>query len=116
MTSAGALSSGPVSFSQAGAYYWQAVYSGDANNNGATSACASELITIAKNSPTVTTALVTVSPQMALATITDSATLAGATTDAGGTVTYTLYSGTTAAWWPQPGGHRCRGGKRRQRG
>ena len=89
--------SASVSFSQAGTYYWQAVYSGDANNNGATSLCTSELITIAKNSPTITTTLVTVSPQVALATITDSATLAGATANAGGTVTYTLYSGSTAA-------------------
>ena len=71
-------------------------------------ACASEPITIAKNSPTITTRLVTVSPQVALATITDSATLTGTTAGAVGTVTYSLYSGSTAAAcvaatrWPPP--------------
>ena len=37
---AGAVpNSATVTFNTAGTYYWQAVYSGDANNNGATSPC-----------------------------------------------------------------------------
>ena len=92
VTSAVVPPSAPVSFLAAGGYFWQAVYSGDANNSSATSACTSEPITITANSPTITTSLVTVSPQTALATITDSATLTGATADAGGTVTFSLYS------------------------
>ena len=31
--------SNTVTFSSAGTYYWQAAYSGDANNNGASSPC-----------------------------------------------------------------------------
>src|SRR5262249_36506404 len=48
-----------VQFNQAGTFFWQAVYSGDANNNGATSACQSETLVIAPNvsqiTPTATT-------------------------------------------------------------
>ena len=62
--------SASVIFLQAGTYYWQAIYSGDANNSSAASVCASEPITVTPNSPTITTSLVTVSPQVALATIT----------------------------------------------
>jgi hypothetical protein len=35
-----------VTFNSAGTFYWQAVYSGDANNNGATSTCTSEQLVI----------------------------------------------------------------------
>ena len=37
--------SGNVTFDQAGTYYWQGVYTGDTNNNGATSVCASGALT-----------------------------------------------------------------------
>ena len=40
----------------AGSYELQAVYSGDANNNGATSACGTEPFTVTQASPTITTA------------------------------------------------------------
>ena len=36
----------PVTFNDAGDYYWQADYSGDANNEGSTSACGVEQFTI----------------------------------------------------------------------
>src|SRR5262249_60960494 len=49
--------SDPVTFNQAGTFYWQAVYTGDANNNGATSACQSEVLTIGPNSPSIATTL-----------------------------------------------------------
>src|SRR5205823_2870682 len=39
--------SGNVTFDQAGTFYWQAVYTGDANNNGATSTCTSEVSLLA---------------------------------------------------------------------
>jgi uncharacterized repeat protein (TIGR01451 family) len=87
-----------VTFDQAGTYYWQAVYSGDANNNGATSACTSEVVTIVPNSVVINTRLsgqgqdgqhITVQIGNA---VTDSATLTGESADAGGTVTYTVYS------------------------
>ena len=41
----------------AGAFYWQAVFSGDANNNPTTSSCSSEPLTVGTASPTLTTAL-----------------------------------------------------------
>jgi uncharacterized repeat protein (TIGR01451 family) len=74
----------------AGSYYWRAVYSGDGNNNGASSDCASELLTVNPLGPAITTSLVP-------ATITlgesarDTATLSGTTANAGGRVTYTVY-------------------------
>ncbi|WP_138418417.1 hypothetical protein [Sinomonas gamaensis] len=48
--------SNAVTFNTAGTYYWQAAYSGDANNNGATSACTSEQLVVSKAQPTVATA------------------------------------------------------------
>jgi len=38
--------SDPVTFNSAGPCYWQAVYSGDANNDGATGACTSEQLVV----------------------------------------------------------------------
>jgi len=38
--------SNAIAFNSAGNWYWQAVYSGDANNGGATSACTSETLVI----------------------------------------------------------------------
>jgi uncharacterized repeat protein (TIGR01451 family) len=95
--------SSDVTFSQAGTYYWQAVYSGDANNNGATSACTSEVVTIVPNSVVINTRLsgqgqagqhITVQTGNP---VTDSATLTGESADAGGTVTYTVYSDSACA-------------------
>src|SRR5215469_5706841 len=80
-----------VTFNKAGTFFWQAVYSGDANNNGATSTCTSEKLVIAPNSPSIATKLSESTGSIG-DTVTDSATLTGATSDAGGTVTYTAYS------------------------
>ena len=52
--------SSTVTFTSAGTYYWQAVYSGDANNNGASSPCTAatnEQLTVTKASPTIGTTL-----------------------------------------------------------
>ncbi len=79
----------------AGSYEFQAVYSGDSENAGATSACGSEPLSV-QNQPAVTTALSTSSVTLP-GTVSDQATITGATSDAGGTVTYNLYSGSTGA-------------------
>jgi hypothetical protein len=71
-------------FNTAGTFYWQVVYSGDANNNPATSVCTSEIVVITKIQPGMTTAQ-TLLPN-------DSSTLSGATAGAGGSITFNLYS------------------------
>src|SRR5262249_7239536 len=83
--------SDPVTFNQAGTFYWQAVYTGDANNNGATSACQSEELTIGPNSPSIATTLSATSGSIG-DSIHDGSTLSGATSDAGGSVTSPLYA------------------------
>jgi hypothetical protein len=76
--------SDPITFNSAGDFYWQAVYSGDANNNGATSVCTSEHLVVNKNQPAMSTA------QNLLPN--DDATLSGATSNAGGTITFDLFN------------------------
>jgi len=80
-----------VTFSSAGTFYWQAAYSGDANNNPATSTCVSETLVVNKLNPTIATTLSAGTVNIG-ATVHDSATLSGATGNAGGTATYTVYS------------------------
>jgi LPXTG-site transpeptidase (sortase) family protein len=46
--------SNPVTFNSAGTYYWQAVYTGDNNNNGATSTCTSEVLKVSAATPVLT--------------------------------------------------------------
>jgi uncharacterized repeat protein (TIGR01451 family) len=90
--------SNDIVFNAAGTYYWQAAYSGDANNNGATSNCLDETVTISTNPVTINTSLSGQGQEGAEITVqinntvTDSATLTGATANAGGTVTYTVFS------------------------
>jgi hypothetical protein len=76
--------SDPITFNTAGDYYWQAVYSGDANNNAATSLCTSEHLVVAKQNTAMTTAQNLI-PN-------DDANLSGATSTAGGTITFQLFS------------------------
>ncbi len=83
-------SSVPRTFNTPGAYSWRAVYSGDANNSAATSAC--EPMDVTRTSPAITTILSS-STVTEGGSVHDSATLAGATSNAGGTVTY-YWSGT----------------------
>jgi hypothetical protein len=84
----------------AGTFNWLAVYSGDSANGGSSSSCGSEPLTVtALAAPTIATSL----SASAVATGTavhDSAKLTGAATGAGGTVTYTVYGGTTCAGSP----------------
>jgi hypothetical protein len=77
--------------SSAGTDYFVASYSGDANNAPATSACSAEPVTISPNAPTISTQLSATTVAIG-GTAHDTATLAGATTNAGGTVTYSVYS------------------------
>ena len=77
----------------AGTWRWVASYSGDAINPAPDpTACDDEQVTINKNSPTVSTTVHPAGPINVGADAYDSATLHDATTNAGGTVTYKLYS------------------------
>jgi len=73
-----------ITFNNAGTFYWQAVYSGDADNNGASSVCTSEVLVVRPNDTSMTTA------QNLLPN--DNSTLSGATANAGGSITFNLYS------------------------
>ena len=80
------LKSGSQTFATFGSYSWNAAYSGDANNNPATSPC--EPLTVQKV-PSVSTTLL--SPSIPVGgSVSDSATLFGATSGAGGTISF---------WW-----------------
>ena len=92
--------SAPVSLSTTGNYFWQASYSGDANNGPSTSTCGSEEeVVTAGTTTSLSTSLsgdsqtgtsISVPPSTA---VTDSATLTGTNAStATGTVTYNVYS------------------------
>ncbi|MFH1229297.1 MAG: hypothetical protein V1678_02635 [Candidatus Aenigmatarchaeota archaeon] len=84
-----------------GSYYWQAVYSGDSSNNGASSTCTEEHLTVNKADTTVSTQVhnaahtdITSTSVPLGTTFHDSATVAtqvGSFT-IGGTVTYKFYT------------------------
>jgi hypothetical protein len=95
--------SDPVTFNTAGDYYWQAVYSGDANNNAATSLCTSEHLVVNKAGPSIATTLSAENITVG-GTVHDSATLTGTTPNAGGTVTYTVYTNDSCTEDPQDAG------------
>src|SRR5207247_6795272 len=78
----------------AGTYRFIATYSGDANNNGATTACndPNESVAVTKATPTLST---TASPSVAAGgSISDTAHLAGGSAPTG-TITFTLYGDAT---------------------
>lgn len=89
VTSGSVPGSAAFTASPAGSYQWQATYSGDGSNAGATSTCGAESLLV-QNAPTLTTHS---SESSALKddSVIDQATLSGVTSDAGGTVTYDLY-------------------------
>ena len=91
--------SNSLTFPNAGTYYWQAVYSGDANNTAATSVCGSEILVVNQAKPSIATTLSATAPVAVGAQVHDRATLTGATATAGGTVTYTVYSDKTCQTW-----------------
>ena len=96
--------SNPITFSNAGTWYWQAVYSGDANNAAAKSTCNEETLVVDKNGPSITTVLVPGSPVAIGTVVHDTATLSNATASAGGTVTYTYYTNDTCTAGAQSAG------------
>jgi hypothetical protein len=85
--------SSPTTPSPAGSYAFQASYSGDTNNNPATSPC--EPFTVNMTTPTLTTTVSATSVVLG-SSVFDTATLSGSF-NAGGTVTYTLYNGGTCS-------------------
>jgi plastocyanin len=107
-----------VTFTKAGTYYFQASYTGDGNNKSAVSDCTKEIVVVDKNAPSIPTQVMNTNGtadtsddtsianngHVAIGTSAyDTATLTGATSDAGGHVTYTLYSDascTTASTTP----------------
>ncbi|WP_427887348.1 prealbumin-like fold domain-containing protein [Kribbella sp. GL6] len=95
--------SNAITFNSTGDFYWQAAYSGDANNDPATSACTSEHLVVTKKSPSIATTLSDTTVTVG-GTVHDSATLSGATSDASGTVTYTVYTDTACSTGAQDAG------------
>ncbi len=85
----GSYSSGTVPVTAPGLYNWVAAYSGDANNNGATSACGSETVTVSKASPSLAT---TPSASVPVGgTVSDTGVLSGGYNPTG-TLTFKLYA------------------------
>jgi SdrD B-like protein len=80
-----------VTFHNAGSYYWAAFYSGDSNNQAAVSGCDTELLVVNQAKPTIATQL-SASPIAIDTAAHDSATLTGASANAGGTVDYRYYA------------------------
>jgi hypothetical protein len=73
-----------VTFNSAGTFYWAAFYSGDAKNTASRSDCTTEVLVVPPNTTAISTAQNLI-PN-------DDATLGGATSDAGGTITFNLYA------------------------
>ena len=96
--------------SAAGTYYWQASYPGDTYNPAYTTVCntGSEEIVVNPSGPTLSnpTIATTLSATSILAghAVHDSAALSGATGNAGGSVTYTIYTDNLCSLNPQPAG------------
>ncbi len=92
------ISSPAITVSTAGTYYWRDSYSGDTNNNAValtTCGATNESTHVSPKTPTILTATVPAGPIALGAAAHDTATLTGASTNAGGTVTYALYSTST---------------------
>ena len=92
--------SAPQTFNIAGSFSWNALYSGDANNAPASSAC--EPLTVNKASPTLTTSLLS-NPITRGGSTADSATLANGV-NVGGTVTYNFFTGSSCGGTATPVG------------
>ena len=87
----GSYSSGAFTPTNSGTYRWIATYSGDTKNNGVAHACngTNETANVYPRGPTINTHA---SANVPFGNpISDTATLAGATTTAGGTITFKLY-------------------------
>ncbi len=95
LTGSGAVpDSNGIVFNTTGTYYWHAVYSGDTNYNGVTSTCdvASENLTVINAKPTITTTLSATTILVNQAGRMTVQLLVESTSNAVGTVTYSIYS------------------------
>ncbi len=81
-------------FSSAGSYCWEAIYSGDANNNPATSK--DEPLTVSATPDTLTATLSSTTIEVGSSVI-DSVYLSDQTGNAGGNMTYFYYSGSSCS-------------------
>ena len=105
-TTTAAFTSGNVPASSAwtamppATYQWQATYNGDGNHLASTSVCGTDSVTVNISTPTVATGVAPTSPVVTGTSVKDQATLTGATSNAGGTVTYNLYSGSVCTGSP----------------
>jgi hypothetical protein len=79
-----------VTFPNAGTFFWAAFYSGDHHNGAAHSDCATEQLTVRPATTSITTQLSASSIPVG-GSVHDSATLTGATSDAGGSVEFRFY-------------------------
>jgi hypothetical protein len=99
MTNTVVPDSAAMTLNSVGSFSWNATYSGDANNSPAMSSC--EPLAV-KVSPTITTIIkdsttASVSSTLVGIIVHDTATLAGATSNAGGTVDYTIFTNNACA-------------------
>jgi hypothetical protein len=83
----------------AGTFYFVADYSGDANNGAAASGCAADALSVTPASPSITAQLST-NTVFVGGTVDVNAILTGSTPNAGGTVTYDVYSNDTCSGAP----------------
>jgi hypothetical protein len=99
-------SSPPITVFGAGTYHWRVSYSGDANNFAVPlTACGDpgEDVFISRRAPSIVTSL-SANQIEAGGSASDSATLSGATGNAGGTVAYTVYSDAACTQSPRDAG------------
>ena len=91
VTGAGTYSAPSVTATQVGNYTWQASYTGDANNQGATDDGTNETVTTIAASPSITTdASQSSGDVVGTSILDDSATISGGYNVSGGSVTFTL--------------------------
>ena len=89
--------SATATFPVGGTFYWAAFYSGDADDQAAASDCATEPLVVTPAASQITTRLSADGLQIPVGgSASDSATLAGVTGTAGGTVEYRLYDSLVA--------------------
>jgi len=99
----GAVPNSPSqTFNTAGNFSWNVVYSGDSNNDGSTGTC--ESLTVNPTSGVIVSTILSSNNITFGRSVSDSATLTGATTNAGGTVIYNIFSGSTCAGTAVPVG------------
>ena len=91
VTNGSVPNSPPWTPTSSGTDFFVASYSGDADNAPAVSGCSAEPVIVSANTPTISTQLSATTVGLG-GTVHDTATLGGATTSAGGTVTYSVYS------------------------